>query len=101
MKNLEQQIEKGLELLEEAMIQERLEVLEPQLQEMRDKYSKLERVDPCGEAHKKLRATVQAMSLHDLQVLYAAEIKWLSYEAGWALKCQGIIKGAVDMKWRA
>jgi hypothetical protein len=99
MKVLEQQIEKGLDLLEEAVIQERVIKLKPQLDKMRAAYGSLERVNPTGATYTKLKAKLAAMSVNDLQILYAAKIKWMSYEAGMILKGLGVISGAVNMDY--
>jgi hypothetical protein len=78
---LEKQIEKGLELLEEALIQKALEERKEQFDVMREGYGKIERVDPCGESYKKIVETLRALPDAELQVIRVAEIKWLSYEA--------------------
>ena len=78
---LEKQIEKGLELLEEALIQEKLEEHKEKFDVMREGYGKIERVDPCGESYKKIVEALRALPDAELQVIRVAEIKWLSYEA--------------------
>ena len=100
MNKLEKQVEKGLELLEAAIIQERVTKLKPQLAKMREAYAGLERVDPCGATYKKLSSKIAQMSIHDLQVMYAARIKWLSYEAGKELKRIGLMTGAISLEYR-
>ncbi len=95
MKSQATQIEKGLYILEEAILLERLEKLKPQLDKMRAAYGKIERVDPTGPSYKRIRATVSKLHTDDLQIMYRAEIKWLSYEAGRKLKELGLISGPI------
>lgn len=78
---LEKGIEKGLELLEEALILEKLEERKDQYDLMREKYGAIERVDPCGGTYPKIVESLKKLPDAELQIMRRAEIKWLSYEA--------------------
>jgi len=48
------------------------------LQELRRQYQGIERVNPEGEAYKKMKATIDGMPEDMLKEISKANIKWLS-----------------------
>lgn len=49
-----------------------------QIKTLRAEYTKINRVDPAGDAYKGIRKMLDSLSQADLQMLVAAEIKWIS-----------------------
>ena len=49
-----------------------------QIEELRERYGKIERIDPDGEAYKNLTAYLDNMSTDMLKMLVNAKIKWVS-----------------------